>query len=83
MTDVNFVEAMKPLVQALRTGQDQYPLSSDRDLRAAAAVVEALGIPAQMVANPAFRTDLAALVARHALPPIRPDEPEAVTTPNG
>jgi hypothetical protein len=82
MTDVKFDGAMAPLVDALIDGLTKDPIGIGVYQKGAAAVVEALGIPAQMVANAQFRADLAALVGRHTLPPIRHDEPEAVTTPN-
>lgn len=88
MIDVKFTEAMMPLVQALRS-KEARPKATPDDVRLpnhnaqAAAVVEALGIPAQMVANPVFMADLKALVARHTLPAIRADEPEAITAPGG
>lgn len=65
MIDVKFNEAMKPLEDALRRSFANAPtiqgLRND-DRNAAAAVVEALGIPAQFVANKAFRAQLALLV---------------------
>lgn len=80
MIDVKFNEAMNPLVTASTAAlnhKDATPIF------VCAAVVEALGIPAQMVANHEFRRDLALLVKDHTkLPPIRPDEPEAITEPN-
>lgn len=90
MIDVKFNEAMEPLEDALRRSfanapTIQGPRNDDRN--AAAAVVEALGIPAWMVADPAFRRGLEVVVgvvkatAPSTLPPIRADEPEAITEP--
>lgn len=87
MIDVKFDEAMRPLAKVLREAQekhkDKYPLLRERHI--SAAVVEALGIPAQMVASPEFMADLKLLVSSHVsgalLPPIRADEPESITEP--
>lgn len=89
MIDVKFNEAMKPLVQAMMDTINGFPTWSEITPQhrnsAAAAVVEALGIPAQMVASPTFMKDLKVLVGAHVavskLPPIRADEPEAITEP--
>lgn len=65
MIDVKFNEAMKPLADALRRSFAIAPAIQgprDDDRNAAAAVVEVLGIPAQMVANKAFRAQLHLLV---------------------
>lgn len=68
MIDVKFKEAMKPLVQALSEAKSR-SITTDGVLRdMAAAVVEALGIPAQMVASEDFRADLKALVDAHKQP---------------
>lgn len=68
MIDVKFNEAMKPLVQAMESKicdtSAPGPVSN-MSRNAAAAVVEALGIPAQMVASPEFRRDLSLLVESH------------------
>lgn len=70
MIDVKFNEAMEPLVQAMLGAHEKhYDLGPDLSERhAAAAVVEALGIPAQMVEDDDFRADLMALVDAHKKP---------------
>ena len=65
MIDVKFNEAMKPLVDAMNKAADtsrDSPGGATFGRAMAAAVVEALGIPAQMVANKAFRAQLHLLV---------------------
>lgn len=65
MIDVKFNEAMKPLVQAMVNAASNPPAhESVGNMRRviAAAVVEALGIPAQMVADKNFRAQLLLLV---------------------
>lgn len=70
MKDVKFNEAFVPLVKAMN---DRKREALDRhiilpELQMAAAVVEAMGIPAQMVASEDFRADLLALVDAHKQP---------------
>lgn len=62
--DVKFKEAMKPLAKALQEKLFDIPKCEPGPIytRAAAAVVEALGIPAQMVADKNFRAQLLLLV---------------------
>lgn len=64
MIDVKFKEAMNPLAKALQEKLFDIPKCEPGPIytRAAAAVVEALGIPAQMVADKNFRAQLLLLV---------------------
>jgi hypothetical protein len=77
MIDLKFTEAMQPLAEAMFQALRKVPNAEDHITAftyGSAAVVEALGIPAQMVASPTFRYVLAFAVAmeqRLALPENR------------
>jgi hypothetical protein len=77
MFDVEFDKAMRPLAEAMFQALKKVPNSEDHITaftHGAAAVLEALGIPAWMVADPAFRRGLEVVVAavKMTAPPVPP-----------